>query len=114
MILDSYFGVACVLLLAGLIAVVVLSANEIRRLCIALQGAEGAHRMVAAESQRWCDAYWARSAQLNEARTRIDTLEGELTAQDISHSKAIRAALKNDHRDAKGRYAPAHDPYVNR
>jgi hypothetical protein len=64
--------------------------------------------------RRWEQAYEAKAALNAELYTRIDTLEGELTAQDISHSKAIRAARKNDHRDAKGRYAPAHDPYVNR
>lgn len=51
-----------------------------------------------------------REAQLAEARARIDTLNGELTAADLS----LNAARKNDHRDAKGRYAPAHDPYVSR
>ena len=33
--------------------------------------------------------------------TRIDTLEGELTAADI----ALSQARKNDHRDDKGRFA---------
>lgn len=117
MILDSYFAVACVLLLAALVGVTAIAANRIRELDV-YRGLYverwKAQHQAESDANRWREAWEARDAQLAEARTRIDTLEGELTAQDISHSKAIRAARKNDHRDAKGRYAPAHDPYVNR
>lgn len=114
MILDSYFAVACVLLLAALVGVTAIAANRIRELERIAKEALACYDQAEEDGKRWEQAWEAKSAQLAEARNRIDTLEGELTAQDISHSKAIRAALKNDHRDAKGRYAPAHDPYVNR
>lgn len=103
MILDSYFAIACVLLLAALVAVVAVAANALRREREDRQAAEELVKLLQQDVSEWGVAYEARDAQLAEARTRIDTLEGELTAADI----ALSQARKNDHRDAKGRFAKA-------
>lgn len=106
MILDSYFAFACVCLLgalAGTIAFVVKQAralNVYRDLYVERWKAQ---HQADSDANRWREAWEARDARLAEARTRIDTLEGELTAADMS----LLQARKNDHRDAKGRFAKA-------
>lgn len=86
--MDTYFAVACVILLVGLIIVTAWAVYEVRWWISAAREASAGWRKAEEINKRWREAYEAKSAQLDEARTRIDTLEGELTAADLSLAQA--------------------------
>lgn len=95
--MDTYFAVACVILLAGLVWAVMYAKREIAWAMAGWRRASALCDEAKRDACAWQAAYQLRDAQLDEARNRIDTLEGELTAADLSLAQARAQVAPFDH-----------------
>jgi hypothetical protein len=87
---DTYFAVACVVLLAALICMCVVAANEIRRLKTAAIDNWGAYARALNDARRWREAYNDKAAQ---AEAYLGQLSAPHHSQDYQGPSYVDAAL---------------------